>query len=87
LPSLAFFFILTLMTFRLNPPSATLHWLIFPKHNKFDYLRSCVFKFPSKVDLMAIIWKIQDPFILLQSKSHIDVLEGKTPIIGILKIQ
>jgi len=36
---------------------------------------------------MAIIWKIQDPFIVLQSKSHIDVLEGKTPIIGILKIQ
>jgi len=34
LPSLAFFFILALMILHLNPSSATLHWLIFPKCNK-----------------------------------------------------
>jgi hypothetical protein len=34
LPSLTFFFILALMIFHLNPLLATLHWLIFPKHNK-----------------------------------------------------
>jgi hypothetical protein len=32
-PSSEFFFILALMAFHLNPPLATLHWLIFPKHN------------------------------------------------------
>jgi len=34
LPSSAFFFIQASMTFHLKPPSATLHWLIFPKPNK-----------------------------------------------------
>ena len=34
LPFLAFFFILASITFHLNPPSTTLHWLILPKHNK-----------------------------------------------------